>query len=51
MFIFNKQIFPILCVCFVYDKLESSLLRKLYLVDREYDQVDRQLNTGVHYHL
>ena len=24
MFIFNKQIFPILCVCFLYDKLYSS---------------------------
>ena len=24
MFIFNKQIFPILCVCFLYDKMSFN---------------------------
>ena len=37
------------CSCIII--LVSSLLREFYLVQREHDQVDRQLNTGVHYHL
>ena len=31
MFIFNKQIFPILCVCFLYDKYDSSTECMRYL--------------------
>ena len=32
MFIFNKQIFSILCVCFLYDKLHFSAEMLDYLI-------------------
>ena len=36
MFIFNKQIFPILCVCFLYDKYPDSIFMGDYNSKHEF---------------